>query len=183
MGSALEDYQRFIRWLHDPQLEAPEGARCFANLVLAHFDSIADTSRQRNQRSAHLAVLARNNLAATSPELPNLVELESEGEWPWQRLRLITLGPFRGFRAEQQFDLRKRLVLCYGPNGSGKSSFCEALEYALLGHVEEAGSKRMESGHYLTNIHARRFAPPILIASDANEREVPVRANPDKFRF
>lgn len=183
MGSALEDYQRFIRWLHDPQREAPESACRFANLVLANFDSIAETSRQRNQRSSHLASLARNHLAATSSNLPDLGETEPEGEWPWQRLQHLTLGPFRGFCAEQSFDLRKRLVLCYGPNGSGKSSFCEALEYALLGHVEEAGSKRIEPEHYLANIHARRFAPPVVTATDANGRVVSVRGNPEMFRF
>lgn len=183
MGSALEDYQRFIRWAHDPQSQAPEAGCRFANLVLENFDSVADTSRQRNQRSTHIASLARNTLATTSPNLPGLTEVEPEAEWPWQRLQSLTLGPFRGFRAEQSFDLRTRLVLCYGPNGSGKSSFCEALEYALLGHVEEAGSKRIEPEQYLANIHARRFAPPALIATDANRREVPVRANPERFRF
>lgn len=183
MGSALEDYQRFIRWIHDQKRQAPEDAFRFANLVLENFHSVSDTSRQRNQRSAHLAPLARNSLATTSPNLPDLAEVEPEGEWPWQRLQSLTLGPFRGFRAEQSFDLRTRLVLCYGPNGSGKSSFCEALEYALLGHVEEAESKRIEPEQYLANIHARRFSPPILIATDANRREVPVQANPEKFRF
>ncbi|MBN2259854.1 MAG: AAA family ATPase [Clostridiales bacterium] len=29
----------------------------------------------------------------------------------------------------------------YGPNGSGKSSFCEGLELALFGDVEEARGK------------------------------------------
>lgn len=183
MGSALEDYQRFIRWLHDPQRQAPEAACRFANLVLANFNSVAETSRQRNHRSALLASLARPHLASTSSTVPDLGEAEPEGEWPWRRLRHLTLGPFRGFCAEQLFDLRKRLVLCYGPNGSGKSSFCEALEYALLGHVEEAESKRIEPEHYLTNIHARRFSPPTLIATDSNQREVPVRASAEKFRF
>ena len=183
MGSALEDYQRFVRWLHHPEREVPENARRFANLVLANFDSVARTSRQRNQRSMYLARIARNRLASISPDIPDLVEVEPEAEWPWWRLRHITIGPFRGFRAEQYFDLRKRLVLCFGPNGSGKSSFCEALEYALLGQVEEAGTKRMAPDLYLANIHARRFIPPILKATDPRGREIDVQANPETFRF
>jgi energy-coupling factor transporter ATP-binding protein EcfA2 len=183
MGSARQDYERFIRWLHAPQRQAPEDARRFANLVLANFDSVAGTSRQRNHRSTHLVALARNHLAATPPDIPELAEATPEGEWPWRRLRHLTLGPFRGFRAAQLFDFRKRLVLCYGPNGSGKSSLCEALEYALLGQVEEADTKRMEPQQYLANIHARRFVPPMLKASDANDREVDVEANPNLFRF
>ena len=183
MATALEDYKKFIRWLHNPQRQAPEDARRFANLVLANFDSIAGTSRQRNQRSVYLSELSRRSLATTTPEAPELTEAEPEGEWPWRRLRQLTLGPFRGFCTEQQFNLRKRLVLCYGPNGSGKSSFCEALEYVLLGHVEEAATKRMRPEQYLANIHAGRFAPPVVNATDANDREVNVRANPEAFRF
>jgi DNA repair exonuclease SbcCD ATPase subunit len=98
-------------------------------------------------------------------------------------LQRLTLGPFRGFRAEQVFDLSKRVVLCYGPNGSGKSSVCEALEYALLGSVEEAGSKRIEQHDYLANIHERRFVDPVLTATDAEGREVRVTADEDAFRF
>ena len=183
MGSAFEDYQRFVRWLHHPEWEVPENVRRFANLVLANFDSVAETSRQRNQRSEILARLARNHLFSISPEIPELVEIEPEVEWPWRRLRHITLGPFRGFCAEQSFDLRKRLVLFYGPNGSGKSSFCEAMEYALLGQVEEASMKRMASEQYFANIHARRFVPPVLKASDINGREIDVQPNPETFRF
>ena len=87
MGSARQDYERFIRWLHAPQRQAPEDARRFANLVLANFDSVAGTSRQRNHRSTHLVALARNHLAATPPDIPELAEATPEGEWPWRRLR------------------------------------------------------------------------------------------------
>jgi hypothetical protein len=73
MGSAREDYEHFVRWLHLPQQRATEDVCRFANLVLADFDAIAATSRQHNSRSAHLATLARRSLAATTPNLP---------EWP-----------------------------------------------------------------------------------------------------
>ena len=57
----------------------------------------------------------------------------------------LTVGPFRGFRNPESYDLTKRLILFYGPNGSGKTSLCEALEYAFtLGiasrHVPKAGA-------------------------------------------
>jgi len=183
MGTARQDFERFVRWLHEPERQAPQRPRRFANLVLANFDAVAATARQRNNRSNVLAALAREHLAATSPELPELPEAAPEGAWPWRRLRHLTLGPFRGFRQPQGFDLRKRIVLCYGPNGSGKSSFCEALEYALRGSVEEAGSKRIETAAYLANIHERCFAEPTLTATDAAGTEVRVRADEDAFRF
>lgn len=183
MGSARQDYERFVRWLHEPHRQASEDALRFANLVLTNFDAIAETSRQHNQRSMLLAELARNSLANSSPDIPELAVATPEGEWPWRRLRNLTLGPFRGFPVAQPFDLRKRLVLFYGPNGSGKSSLCEALEYALLGEVEEADLKRIETEQYLTNIYAGRSASPILTATDADNREIDVQANADLFRF
>ncbi|WP_332776812.1 AAA family ATPase [Polaromonas sp.] len=183
MGTAKQDFERFVRWLHEPQRGAPERARKIANLTLAHFDAVAAMARQHNNRSQLLARIAREQLATFSADLPQLPEEVAQGQWPWTRLRELTLGPFRGFRAPQTFDLRKRVVLCYGPNGSGKSSLCEALEYSLRGTVEEAGSKRIDHRDYLANLHAGRFVDPVLTASDAAGREVRVAADEDAFRF
>lgn len=183
MGSARQDYERFLRWLHEPERQAPESGRRFANLVLANFDAVAATARQHNNRSHLLARLAREGLAQTSADLPPLREPAPQGTWPWVRLRHLTLGPFRGFRESQGFDLSRRLVLCYGPNGSGKSSFCEALEYALRGSVEEAAAKRIDHARYLANIHAGRFVEPTLVGTDSQGNEVQVRSDEDAFRF
>lgn len=183
MGTARQDYERFVRWLHEPERQAPEPVRRFANLVLANFDAVAATARQHNNRSHLLARLARAGLTQTSADLPLLRAPTPQGTWPWVRLRHLALGPFRGFREPQGFDLSKRFVLCYGPNGSGKSSFCEALEYALLGSVEEAAAKRIDHARYLANIHAGRFAEPILAGTDSQGNEIQVRPDEDAFRF
>lgn len=183
MGTARQDFERFVRWLNEPGRLAPESARRMANLTLAHFDAVAAMARQHNNRSQLLARLARQHLATTNADLPEFLDAATQGRWPWLRLCSLTLGPFRGFREPQTFDLSKRVVLCYGPNGSGKSSLCEALEYALRGAVEEAGSKRIEQRDYLANIHAGRFVNPTLTATDAEGGEVKVTADENAFRF
>jgi len=184
MGTARQDFERFMRWLHEPERGAPATILRFANLVLANFDAVAETVRQHNNRSHLLARLAREHLEGFSPARPRLQDaVAAHGEWPWARLRSLTLGPFRGFREPQEFDLRKRVVLCYGPNGSGKSSLCEGLEYALCGTVEEAGQRRIPDRDFLSNIHAGRFAEPVLTAMDGGGHEIPVRADEDAFRF
>jgi len=183
MGSAKQDYVRFLRWLHEPEREAPENVRRFASMILAEFDPVAATSRQRNARAAALARLARERLANTPPGLPDVEAQAASEEWLWRRLKELTVGPFRGFRREERFDLRKRIVLFYGPNGSGKTSLCEALERALLGSVGDADLKRIEERRYLRNIHAGRFVEPGLTATDANGNEVPVAADADLYRF
>lgn len=183
MGTAREDFERFVRWLHEPEQTANPDVRQFANLVLDNFNAIVITSRQRNQRSGTLATLARQALTNTAADLPALPPIVLANNWPFKRLRKLTVGPFRGFRTSQDFDLQKGRILCYGPNGSGKSSFCEALEYALLGSVEEADFRRLRNDEYLANLHAGRFAAPLLTATDNNGAEIAVQPSPAAYRF
>lgn len=183
MPSSQQDFERFVTWLNRPDHPTTSGVRRFANLVLANFNEVAGRARQHNQRAIYLVEQARQSLV-TTPDTPP--ELAAEGEvagWPWRRLRHLTLGPFRGFRRAEVLDLQSRIVLFYGPNGSGKSSVCEALEHALLGTVQEADSKRIDERTYLSNLHAGRFEPPALTATDHRNREVPVAADLEMFRF
>lgn len=71
----------------------------------------------------------------------------------------------------------------YGPNGSGKTSLCEALEFALLGAVDEGDIKRIAADRYLSNSHEGRFARPVLLATDFEGLQVPVMADADAYRF
>lgn len=183
MATAKQDFERFVGWLHQPEKQTPSDVRRLANLALANFDTLAATSRNRSQRSVYLVDLARETLEQTSDTAPVIEDVAANGAWPWKRLRHLTLGPFRGFRMPEPFDLQKPIVLFYGPNGSGKTSLCEGLEYALLGAVEEAGSKRIDARTYLTNVHAQRFVPPILKATDHQNREVNVVSNAEIYRF
>jgi recombinational DNA repair ATPase RecF len=152
-------------------------------MALSHFAALARTSRQHSQRSIYLLGKARQELAQTPDGPPDIEAVAADGAWPWKRLRGMTIGPFRGFRNPEPFDLQKRVVLFYGPNGSGKTSFCEGLEFGLLGSVEEAETKRIDGRTYLANLHARRFEAPALRATDHQNREVAVVANADTFRF
>lgn len=183
MASARQDFERFVGWLYQPEKDIPADVRRLAALVLSKFDELAGTSRQRSQRSIYLVELIRRELEGTADIAPVAVAQAELGTWPWAKLRHLTLGPFRGFRAAEPFDLTKQIVLFYGPNGSGKTSLCEGLEYALLGDVEEAGSKRIAARTYLANVHDGRFNAPILKATDQQGREVNVVANADTYRF
>ena len=183
MASSKRDFERFVAWLHAPATQAPPEVRRLANMALTHFDALARTSRQHSQRSIYLVGKARQELAQTPDGPPDIEAVAADGAWPWKRLRGMTIGPFRGFRNPESFDLQKRVVLFYGPNGSGKTSFCEGLEFGLLGSVEEAETKRIDGRTYLANLHARRFEAPALRATDHQNGEVGVVANADTFRF
>jgi DNA polymerase III delta prime subunit len=127
-------------------------------------------------RDLHPSRSARLCLATTPAAVPDADAPVAAGEWPWRRLKELKVGPFRGFRREEQFDLRKRVILFYGPNGSGKTSLCEALERGLLGSVEETELKRIDERRYLANIHVGRFVEPRLIATTADGNDVQVTA-------
>ncbi|MEL4274010.1 AAA family ATPase [Shewanella xiamenensis] len=183
MASAEHDYQHFIRWLHQEDNCISEDVRRFGRLVLDNFESVSATSRHRSQRSVHLVELARQHLTVTDPSLPQLDDTAVGDGWKWQNLCHLSLGPFRGFRITEDFDLTRRIVLFYGPNGSGKTSLCEALEFALLGAVDESAQKRIDAALYLRNIHEGRFVPPRLTAVDSQGRSVTVQADADAYRF
>lgn len=183
MATARQDFERFVEWLYREDKEVSDSVRRLAHLVMTHFDALAGTSRQRNQRSVYLVRLMREELAQVVDTPPDFLVDAEAAAWPWARLRHLTLGPFRGFRNPEPFDLQKQITLFYGPNGSGKTSLCEGLEYALLGDVEEAGAKRIAARTYLANDHARRFVPPILKATNHQRQEIDVVANADIYRF
>ena len=183
MTSALQDFQQFVHWLHRPDSGASEDARRFANLVSENFPDVAASSRQRSQRSVVLSELARLSLPATSPAEPVPQAAEARAGWAFRKLHHLTVGPFRGFRQPEPFELQKRIVMFYGPNGSGKTSLCEALEFALLGAVDEGDIKRIAADRYLSNSHEGHFERPVLLATDFEGRQVPVVADADAYRF
>lgn len=183
MTSALHDFQQFVNWLHVPARGASEDVRRFANIVLANFATVAASSLQHSQRSTVLAELARRMLPTMDPGPPAPNPTVADGAWAWRNLRHLTVGPFRGFRNAEPFDLQKRIVMFYGPNGSGKTSLCEALEFALLGAVDEGEMKRIAADRYLSNVHERGFTTPTLIASDQENQPILVVADVDIYRF
>jgi recombinational DNA repair ATPase RecF len=183
MASSKQDFKQFVRWLHQPEKNTPINVRKLANLALSNFDDLSQTTRHKSSRTIYLANLMRHELEATEDNEP-VMGHENEGSpWLWTRLNHLTLGPFRGFRTPEPFDISKKITLFYGPNGSGKTSLCEGLEYALLGEVEEAGSKRIAANTYLKNAIENRFEPPQLTANNHDGEQVNVVSNPESYRF
>lgn len=176
------EFQRFLQTL----LSSPSSASVhkFANLVLKNLDEIVPLSTYQGQRVKHVAKLAQKEWASLSQDIPtNLEDVESDVA-SFTLLKKLSVDSFRGFSREETFDLKSLLVLIFGPNGTGKSSFCEALEYALLGSVAEAESKRFRDVEaYLKNAHTNKFAPPKLIGIDAEGSDVNIKPNDALYRF
>ncbi len=180
MPAVHDQYEKFLTWMSNR--DVPEDAVRVAKVVSANLDRVIPTVSNRGQRATVLAPLLLQSLVETDSTLGEWVD-HAPAALRWSRLRLLSVGPFRGFRYEQRFDLDNRVVLFQGPNGSGKTSICEALEYALLGSVEEAESKRIDPLEiYFKNIHADQHAEPQLWAVGAPD-DAPLESNPELLRF
>lgn len=182
MSVTIREYERYLVWLSTQEHISVDIKRV-ANVVYNHFDEIEGTTTAQSQRSKILTPYLLSEIDAASEVVPAFEGNLSVSEAPWVSLRKLVVGPFRGFQHAETFELDKRIVLFYGPNGTGKTSLCEALEYCLLGEVEEASSKRIPEATYLRNLHVGGFDFPNLLASDVNGDEVSVTQNADVFRF
>lgn len=177
----LAEYRRFLQTLTNAH---PQELRKVANLVLQHFNDLLPLTTAQGHRVQKLVELAQANWEAVSADIQPIPAQPAVTSNPIRQLISLRVGPFRGFAKPEDFDLASSLVLIYGPNGSGKSSFCEALEYGLLGSVAEAESKRFrEQDDYLINAHTNTVTAPVIKVTDSQGQEAVLQANEAAYRF
>ncbi|WP_316348073.1 AAA family ATPase [Desulfuromonas acetoxidans] len=175
----------FLRFLQIINITAvPADVRRIANIVLQHLDELIPLSTTRGQRASRMVALAQANWDTTSSDIQPIVDHRGNQTAPITQLKSLSVGPFRGFAKQEIFNLANELVLIYGPNGTGKSSFCEALEYGLLGNVVEAESKRFRNQNdYLKNAHTDNFEAPEIVGANEQGEAVQVVASEAVYRF
>lgn len=173
------EYSRFLQTI----IDEPEEVRKLANIIKENLDEIILLGSSQGNRIRKIAELAQKHWDGTSHEIKinSLSTITSQHEIV--RIKSLDVGPFRGFSRKESFDLNKEIILIYGPNGTGKSSFCESLEYGLLGTVVEAGSKRFSDVNYLKNAHVGNFELPIIKGINTNGNEVEIASNESLYRF
>ncbi len=179
---ARSEYFRFLETLQSSN--TTDSVRKLANLVAIHFDALSPLSTHQGQRIKNLVALAQKDWATIKPNTQIISTAQKDEAVDFSQLNRLAVGPFRGFGKQEEFDLNSRLVLVYGPNGTGKTSFCEALEYGLLGKVLEAESNRFrEQNDYLKNAYVNRFLPPKIYRIDSEGNEVEIVSNEAAYRF
>jgi DNA repair exonuclease SbcCD ATPase subunit len=176
------EYLRFLQTLTGGSASAD--GRKLANLVLNHLDELIPLSTAQGQRIKKVVKLAQENWNTISDDIQPTPQQTTNQTVPFAQIKSLSVGPFRGFAKQENFDLASPLVLIYGPNGTGKSSFCEALEFGLLGSVAEAESKRFRNQQeYLKNAHTKSFTPPALVGLDSQGSDILISANEALYRF
>jgi energy-coupling factor transporter ATP-binding protein EcfA2 len=153
------------------------------NILIKHFDTLVQLGTAAGKRAAKLGELIEKEADQTSSDLPNIDAVTDHQEKRVRHLAEIKIGPFRGFSSPEVFRFKKKYTFLYGPNGSGKSSFCEALEYSLLGEIEEADAKKISLANYLKNAQRKSFSTPELSVRLFDDTVTPFSAPNLSYRF
>jgi len=184
MSKYLKLHNEFLSFLKSIQGELhDEYETIIANLILNHFDEIAEAGKYGGKRAKLLNTIIQEEGASASSVLQIPRDSLDGKVFPFERLDSLKVQDFRGFSTEETIPFDKKYTLIYGPNGSGKSSLCEALEYMMLGYINEAISKRIDIDTYITNSFTGRAATPILIGRRKDQDAVRVKPDSSLYHF
>lgn len=173
--------QEFERWIESLDSAKLNEIDCkLLNLFVSHFDTILPLSTAGGSRARKTVELIEKNHATLPGTFPNVQSDKTSGEDKVSTIGSLKIGPFRGFTRSESFLFDKKYTFMYGPNGSGKSSFCEGLEYALLGEIEEANAKRISVDQYIKNAQIQNGIKPELFESDGKTL---ITRNQTYYRF
>lgn len=175
------EFEKFLRSLDVSQLSATE--RKLINIIRNHFDEIAEYGRAGGRRAKLLNKLIQEHGRKITDELILAKEEIFDSGFPIKKLNSIEIENFRGFTSKEIFKFDRPYTLIYGPNGTGKSSFCEALEFSMLGYINEADSRRIDIIKYITNTTTKTYTHPKLLALGPNEAEIEVVSSPTNYHF
>lgn len=151
-------------------------------LISDNFDRIAEVGTKQGKRAILLNQLIQKHGSDISSQFDITDSSEASTEFPFDYLNFIELENFRGFSSYEKIEFSKNYTFIYGPNGSGKSSLCEALEYAMLGYINEAISKRITIENYIRNNVTGKINYPIL-NGDKDCKQLVINPNPSLYHF
>ncbi len=178
----ISEFEIFVKKLMSSNVSDDVKRLCY--LTYKHFLEILPLGTAHGHRSKKIIEIAQKEFAATTPVLDSKMGAKMHQKHPLKRMVKLEIESFKGFSHKESFDLNSSTILVYGPNGTGKSSFFEAIEFSLLGTVEEAGARRFSTvTDYLKNARTQRFVPPTLHAENANAETVLVTQDCSAYRF
>ena len=132
--------------------ELSEHEKKLLNILLSNFSAIVHLGTAKGLRARKIKELINANRKTISADYDAVLAKPTDDAVALRKIaRLDIPGPFRGFAGPEQFVFEKDCTIAFGPNGTGKSSFFEAIEYALLGEIEEADAKRIKIDQYIKN--------------------------------
>jgi recombinational DNA repair ATPase RecF len=182
--SSLTAKKEFYKWVTSlDKSSLSDIDKKFLNLLIINFEAYSSLGTTGGARAKKIGQLIESKNATLSSILPDLSSELSSGSQVFKSIVELKIGPFRGFSSEEIFLLDKKYIFMFGPNGSGKSSFCEGLEYALLGGIEESDVKRIDISTYVKNAQSGNFTYPQIFGLNSEMKKVKIGQNPSVYRF
>jgi recombinational DNA repair ATPase RecF len=176
-------HNEFINFINTLEIKnITEYEKKFLNLIIDAFDNIAELGTQKGKRAIYLSELIQKKGHTVSDELKISDSGAENVGFSFNILTAVEVNNFRGFDEKEIIPFEKQLTFLHGSNGSGKSSLCEALEYSMLGYVNEAIAKRIPIEDYIKNSKSNIAEFPILSAVK-NGTPVEVKSNPSLYHF
>lgn len=178
----FQQFVSFLQTIENENLKPEEFT--LINLIIANFNEVVATGTAGGKRGKLVNQLITQKVTTVQDNklyLPTATT--NKATQNLHRLQSLKAERFRGFTNNCEFNFNKQFVLLFGPNGSGKSSFCESLEYALLGYINEADQKRIPVADYIKNVYFDNVGTTLLKGVDENGELVAVKNDPLKYHF
>lgn len=156
---AKHEFGRWLSTLDTSQLDTYQ--KRLVGLLVEHFDDIATVGTAKGGRAKLLGKYIQ--AIDVSSDVDEVLEMQTDvSKNNVQRLSSMKVEKFRGFGTPVYFSFAKQYTLFHGTNGSGKTSFCEALEYSMLGTIEEASARNISVDKYIRHAGYRNAVSPVL---------------------
>lgn len=171
------------RWSETLQ-ELNEYDITLVNILLKHYDDLIEAGGTAGGKRANKIVEYIGERQGVCDKTIETLSFGSEiNTKKIKKLNVLEVDSFRGFSVSRTFNLDKQYVFLYGPNGSGKSSFSEALEYVLLGIIEEADANKIKLSTYIKNTTTKKGKKPTITCTYEDGSEDEAIIDYDAYRF
>ncbi|PRC94334.1 AAA family ATPase [Solimicrobium silvestre] len=180
MSKSISEFKRF---LIKSQAAFSEYEKKLAKLVLDNFHEVEASGTAGGKRGKLIAKFIENAGDSASSDLNIEIDASTDDLNRITYLSAIKIKNFRGFSTEKILEFKNPYTFIYGPNGTGKSSLCEALEYCLLGSINEADAKRIDITTYIKNSITKKSDQPLLSGKTSDGKSVAVQADPKRYEF
>jgi DNA repair exonuclease SbcCD ATPase subunit len=179
--SIKNNFLKWVKTLDENSLS--ETDKQLINIFIDNLDALIPLGTNGGLRAKKLVDLIELHKYNASTNLPEL-NLDSHiSKESIERIVEFIVGPFRGFSTSEIINFDNNFVFLYGPNGSGKSSFCEGLEFALLGNIWEATAKRIGMAKYIQNSITKKAELPIAYYKNADGKKKPIQKDQEMYQF
>ena len=154
------------------------------NILLKHYEDLIEAGGTAGGKRANKIVEYIGEKQGVCDKTIETLSFGSEiNTKKIKKLNVLEVDSFRGFSVSRTVNLDKQYVFLYGPNGSGKSSFSEALEYGLLGIIEEADANKIKLSTYIKNTATKKGKKPTITCTYEDGSEDEAIIDYDAYRF